>query len=78
MQGVWVQSVVGEIRSHMSHGQKNAAKKQYCNTFTKDLKTKNLWHSCLVFFNNCQLGLVASGNLPGNPLPSSLSERLHL
>ena len=58
---------------------KNAAKKQYRNKFSKDLtKTKSLWHSCLVFFNNCQLGLVASGNLPGDPLPPPLSERLHL
>lgn len=57
---------------------KNAAKKQYCNTFSKDLtKTKSLWHSRLVFFNNCQLGLVASGNLPGDPLPRPLPERLH-
>ena len=58
---------------------KNAAKKQYCNTFSKDLtKTKSLWHSRLVFFNNCQLGLVASGNLPGDPLPPPLPEGLHL
>ena len=40
MQGVWVRSLVGELRSHMPHGQKNQniKQKQYCNKFNKDFK----------------------------------------
>ena len=40
MQGVWVQSLVGELRSHTPHGQKtkNIKQKQYCNNFNKDFK----------------------------------------
>ena len=41
MQGVWVRSLVGELRSHMHHSQKKKKKskhKQYCNKFNKDLK----------------------------------------
>ena len=37
MQEVQVQSLVGELRSHMSRGQ-NMKQKQYCNKFSKDLK----------------------------------------
>ena len=39
-QGVWVPSLVGELRSHMPHGQKkqNIKQKQYCNKFNKDFK----------------------------------------
>ena len=43
MQEVWVQSLGGELRFHMPHGQKNQktfkkTQKQYCNKFNKDLK----------------------------------------
>ena len=39
MQGVWVRSLVRELRSHMPHGKKqNAKQKQYCNKFNKDFK----------------------------------------
>ena len=45
MQGVWVWSLVEELRSHMPHGQKkekkknqNIKQKRYCNKFNKDLK----------------------------------------
>ena len=38
--GVQLRSVVGELRSHMSWGQKNQniKQKQYCNKFNKDFK----------------------------------------
>ena len=39
MQGVRVRPLVGELRSHMPHGQKNPQnikQKQYCNKFKKD------------------------------------------
>ena len=37
-QGVWVQTLVRELRSHMPHDQKNQniKQKQYCNKFYKD------------------------------------------
>ena len=40
MLGVQVPSLVGELRSHMSPGQKNQniKQKQYCNKFNKDFK----------------------------------------
>ena len=40
MQGVQVQSLVGELRSPMPRGQKNQniKQKQYCNKFNKDFK----------------------------------------
>ena len=39
MQGVWVQSLVGELRSHVSCGQKEQKiNKQYCNKFNKYFK----------------------------------------
>ena len=47
MEGVWVQSLVGELRSHMPGGKKQQNKtkektpikqKEYCNKFNKDLK----------------------------------------
>ena len=40
MQGLWVQSLVGEIRSHMPFGKKkdNIKQKQYHNKFNEDLK----------------------------------------
>ena len=40
MQRVWVQSPVGELRSHMPCGQKNQniKQKQYCNEFNTDFK----------------------------------------
>ena len=40
MQGVWVQSLVGEQRSHIPHGQRNQniKQKKYCNKFNKDFK----------------------------------------
>ena len=42
MQGVRVQSLVGELRSHMPWGQNNQkiSQKQNCNKFNKDLKTQ--------------------------------------
>ena len=40
MQGVRVQSLVGELRSHMPRGQKTEAKqKQYCNKLSKDFRS---------------------------------------
>ena len=58
MQGVWVQSLVRELRSHMPPGQKkqNIKQKQNCNKFNKDFKRwsiskkENLWeaHGCLM------------------------------
>ena len=40
MHGVWVQSLVGELRSHMPRGWKarNIKEKQYCNKFNTDFK----------------------------------------
>ena len=41
MQRVWVQSLFGEVRSHMPQGQKKNKKqktKQHCKKFNKDLK----------------------------------------
>ena len=40
MQGVQVQSLDRELRSHMPHHQKtkNIRQKQYCNKFNKDFK----------------------------------------
>ena len=45
MQGVQVQSLVGELGSHMPLGPKTSKQKQYCNIFNKRLKnkTKNKW-----------------------------------
>ena len=42
MKGMQVQSLVGELKSHMSHGQKkqNIKQKQYCDKFNKELKNK--------------------------------------
>ena len=41
MQGVWVWSLVGELKSHRPQGQRTKTKqKQYCNKFNKDLKKK--------------------------------------
>ena len=39
-QGVQVPSLVGELRSHMTWGQKkqNIKQKQYCNKYNKDFK----------------------------------------
>ena len=43
MQRVQVRSLVGELRSYMSHSQKkqNLKQTQYCDKFNKDLKKKN-------------------------------------
>jgi len=40
IQGLQVQSLAGELRSHMPHGQKKKKKsqKQYCNKFKKYFK----------------------------------------
>ena len=40
MQGVWVPSLVGELRFHILCGQKsqNIKQKQYCNKFNKDFE----------------------------------------
>jgi len=44
MQGVWVQSLVGKLRSYMSYGhnppKKNIKQKQYCNKFSKNFNWK--------------------------------------
>ena len=42
VQGVWVSSLVKELRYHLPHGQKaiNIKQKQYCNKFNKDLKKR--------------------------------------
>ena len=46
MQGVWVRSLMGELRSYMPCSQKknpNIKKKQYCNKFNKkDFKNVNI------------------------------------
>ena len=46
MQRVQVRSLVGELRSYMSHSQKkqNIKQKQYCDKFNKDLKKKKRIH----------------------------------
>ena len=43
MQGVWVWSLVGELRSHMPHGWKDQKhkQKQYCNRFNKHFKNES-------------------------------------
>ena len=39
VQGVWVQSLIRKLRSHMPQGQKTKTKqKRYCNKFNKDFK----------------------------------------
>ena len=41
MQGMWVQSLVGELKSHMPllwSKNQNIKQKQYCNKFNKDFK----------------------------------------
>ena len=41
LQEMWVQSLVGELRSHMPCNQKNQntqKEKQYCDEFNKDFK----------------------------------------
>ena len=45
MQGVQVQSLVGELRPHMPQGQKNqnAKQKQYCDKFNEDSKNGLHW-----------------------------------
>ena len=44
MQGVWVGSLIRELRSHLPCGQKkktqNIKERQYCDKFNKDLKKK--------------------------------------
>ena len=40
MQGMWVRSLVGGLRSHMSHGQKNK-----CNIVTNSIKTLKIVHT---------------------------------
>ena len=44
MQGVWVQSLVGELRFHMPDVRKNQGikQKQYCNKFNEDLKNNKI------------------------------------
>ena len=68
MQGVWVQSLVGELRSHVSCGQKNLKiNKQYCNKFNKYFKnTKKKKNYKLVMLANKTLALkiVAYCSLP--------------
>ena len=41
MQGVWVRSLIRELRSHMPHGQ-NIKQKEYHDKFNKDLKKKSV------------------------------------
>ena len=43
MQGVWIHSLVWELRSPVPCGQKNqnVKQKQYCNKFNKELKENN-------------------------------------
>ena len=43
IQGVRVQSLVGKLTSHMSHGQK-PKQKQYSNKFNKDSLKKKKYH----------------------------------
>ena len=47
MQRVRVRSLTGELRTHMSHGQKtkHIKQKQYCNKFNRNFK-KNCPHFC--------------------------------
>ena len=46
MQGLQVQSLVRELKSHTPHGQKNQnikkKQKQYCNKLKKDLKIAHI------------------------------------
>ena len=44
MQGMWIQSLVGKLRSHMPIGKTPAYKqqKQYCNKFNKDFKMAHI------------------------------------
>ena len=47
MQGLQVQSLVGELRFYMLQSQKtqNTEQKQYCNKFNKDLQNYfNIWY----------------------------------
>ena len=67
MQGVWVWSLVGELRPHKPHGQKyqNIKQKQYCNKCNKkDFKNgphQDYWTECQYYdivwvcfmFGNC-------------------------
>ena len=51
--GIWVQSLVGELKSHMPHSQKkkkNIKQKQPCNKFNKDfLKNRIICHDQVGF-----------------------------
>ena len=44
MQGLRVWSLVGDLKSHVPHGQKkqNIRQKQYCNKFNKDFQKKKV------------------------------------
>ena len=44
VRGVQIQSLIGELKSHMTCDQKtqNIKLKQYCNKFNKDFKKKSL------------------------------------
>ena len=44
MQGMWVRSLIKELRSHMPLGQKTEHKqqKQHCNKFNKYVKTVHI------------------------------------
>ena len=55
--GVWVRSLIRELRSYTPHGQKTKTKqKQYCKKFNKDLKNGPhhqiyiMFHLCLIKF----------------------------
>ena len=65
MQGVPGRLLVGELRSHMAHGQntRNAKQKQYCDKFNKDFKKINkrmrLWgHRFFVDFSTTLFLLI--------------------
>ena len=58
MQGVQVRYLVGELRSHVPHSQKNqkVRQKQYCNKFNKDLKKKKTFRRIFSEFCNKMRG----------------------
>ena len=59
MQGVWVRSLVGELRSHMPKGQKTKNIKSRSNIVTNAIKPLKM-----VQFKNKQTNMLASKSSP--------------
>ena len=58
MLGVWDGSLVGELRSHMPHGEKKTKhkkQKQYCHKFNEDFKMVHIKKSLLKGKNASEL-----------------------